>query len=699
MDKVNILNQITEQDIFLRFLNLSDFPKGNISSPFTSDSNPSFKLYENNTFKCHSSGNQGDVWQFVAYLHNLDCKRDFNKVLNIVADEFGIIDETKHFNFTTKDFTKEHYKFWLQGNWRVTSDILELYRVSALDKYEVWNNKDQKIDKKKIFPSVIAFVYTTDTGAELYVPKQDKANKFLMNKTSSDDIFGYSQLSNDLDYLVICAGKKDCLILNANGIPAVCFRSENHNPTQEQISRLQSKSKRLMICYDNDLSGQNAMIQLAKKYHLSQIVLPSQYNDIADYFQVYTDIDFKKIIDEVIEVSEAHEEEIDGSTIFHVTETYLNKFYKFRYNTISLDIEICKKGFNSWSSLNENSLFIELQKKGIKVSINNLISILKSDFVPHYNPLKEYFQNLPKWDKKTDYIQLLANHVQAIDKEQFIYHFKKWFVRTVKCALIEDYFNKQAFILVHKGQNSGKTTFCRFLCPPILSQYIAEDISNDKDARVLLCKNFLINLDELAILSRKEINNLKSFFSKTQINERLPYDRKNTILPRVASFIGSTNQDSFLNDETGSVRWLCFTITGIDWNYAKTINIDLVWSQAYALSQDKNFESELTLDDIQRNEDRNKKFQILSTEQEILSKYILHSDSTHGEFMTATDILVYLNPLGIKLNQVQIGKALNSLGFEKIKNSKTQTYGYYVTCKPLFDKNPINGIYEVSKYN
>lgn len=126
-------------------------------------------------------------------------------------------------------------------------------------------------------------------------------------------------------------------------------------------------------------------------------------------------------------------------------------------------------------------------------------------------------------------------------------------VRTVKCAVEPNYFNKQALIICHKAQNSGKSTWCRFLCPPELSNYIAEDISNDKDARILLCKNFLINLDELSSLTKKDVNSLKAFFTKTVINERLPYDRKSTIINRICSFIGSTNMSEFLNDETGSV--------------------------------------------------------------------------------------------------------------------------------------------------
>jgi len=677
MDKSTILNQITEKAIFLAFLGLSEFPKGNISSPFSEDKKPSFKLYANNTFKCHSTGRQGDVWQFVADLNGIDCKTEFYRVLAIVTERMGLNDPTKHFRYTEKPMSEDHLSYWRQGNWNVCNRTLEKYQVSALDRYECWNAQKNEIDKRRIFPNVIAFVYKTETGAEIYVPKQEKAKKFIMNKTIAQDIFGLRQLPKQTESIIISAGKKDCLILNANGFPSVCFRSENHNPTESQISHLKGLCEHLFICYDNDPTGQKSMLKTAQKHEITPISLPQEYNDIADFFKENRKESFKHLIEQT-----EKKENQENVTIFHITENYLGKHYKFRYNTISLDIEINKNGTDEWNSLNEDTVYVELQKRGIKISMNNLISLIKS-YVPHYNPIKEYFQNLPTWNGKTDHIQNLAGYVQALDKTQFAYHFKKWMVRTVKCALLGGYFNKQAFVLVHSGQNSGKSTFCRFLCPPSLSQFIAEDISNDKDARVLLCKNFLINLDELAVLSKREINSLKSFFSKTQVNERLPYDRKNTILPRVASFIGSTNQDSFLNDETGSVRWLCFNINSIDWDYKKNIDINAVWAQAYALSTDNAFNSEMTIEDIRINEERNKGFQIVSTEQEVISRYILRSDRFKGEFVTASDLMIYFAPLGIKLNSMLIGKALTSLGFEKVKNNRTKAYGYYVTKKEL----------------
>lgn len=282
---------------------------------------------------------------------------------------------------------------------------------------------------------------------------------------------------------------------------------------------------------------------------------------------------------------------------------------------------------------------------------------------------------------------MFANYVELEkdeSREQFDYHFKKWCVRAVKCGLIDGYFNKQVFVLTDdgNGQNIGKSSWCRFLCPPTLSNYIAEDMSDDKDARILLCKNFLINLDELAALSRKEINQLKSYFSKTHINERLPYDKKNSILPRVASFIGSTNMSTFLQDETGSVRWLCFVVKNINWQYRNEFNIDNLWSQAFALSIDINFDETLTVQDIQLNELRNDKFQIVSPEKDMIQKYFTSPrNMDEAEFLTPTEVLHYINTYtsGIRLSPVGVGKALKAIGFKRDKQH--QVYGYWVAKK------------------
>ena len=373
-------------------------------------------------------------------------------------------------------------------------------------------------------------------------------------------------------------------------------------------------------------------------------------------------------------------------TVYDYTIEYLFEKYDILYNEISHDFQISLKQKKQWSYLNLNSLIIELTKAGIDISTSKLEILIKSELIDSYNPIREYFESLKPWDGKY-YIEKLASFVPLYEHEVFVYHFKKWLVRAIKCALEPTYFNKQALIISHSGQSSGKSTWCRYLCPPELAEYMAEDINSDKDARIQLCRNFLYNLDELAVLSKNDVNALKAFFSKTFINERLPYDRKNTILPRICSFMGSTNMSSFLNDETGSVRWLCFELMGsIDFDYKKEVAIRDVWSQAYHLAyKDPNFNPELTVKDVNENEERNQRYTKMTTEQELIAKY--YEKSTHEkDFVTATDIMVSLNCLNIRMSQINLGRALSGFGFQKIKHPKRRIYGYL--AKRRFIESP-----------
>lgn len=374
-------------------------------------------------------------------------------------------------------------------------------------------------------------------------------------------------------------------------------------------------------------------------------------------------------------------------TVYDFALEYLLEKYDIRYDRLGQDFQISFKNKNDWEILDVNSILIELVQSNIKITPAKVEILLKSHFIPKINPLETYFESLPAWDGN-DHIKALASYLPMLEPDPFLYHFKKWLVRTVKCALEENHFNKQCLVLVHPEQNSGKSTWCRFLCPPALTKYFAEDLTTDKDARIQLTRNFLINLDELSILAKKEINALKAYFSKTMINERLPYDRKNSTLHRTCSFIGSTNRTAFLNDETGSVRWLCFELTGkIDFRYSVSIDINEVWAQAYHLAYvDKTFISELTISDIIKNEERNKTFQESSMEEEMICKYYKKSDDP-ADFLTASDIVIQLSCFNVRLNIYSMGRALKARNFMRIKEPKRQVYGYL--AKPLFQSSPL----------
>ena len=370
-----------------------------------------------------------------------------------------------------------------------------------------------------------------------------------------------------------------------------------------------------------------------------------------------------------------------SKTIFDRTLKYLNAKYSLRFNTISLEFEIKRSLDKKWSSLNLSSLYIELIQSGIDIPMNKLEILVRSHLINQYNPISEYFESLKEWDGE-DHIKNLCSYVKTNDENAFLYHMEKWFTRAVLCALEKEKINKHCLVLANTIQNSGKSTYLRFFIPRKLMNYLSEDIGLDKDSRIKLCKNLIINLDELSVLAKADINSLKAFISKTHINERLPYARKSEYLERICSFVGSTNKTDFLTDESGSVRWIIFeVIEKINFNYSMEIDIDKVWSQAYFNAyKRKGFNPELTLSDISENERRNERFTQMTLEQEMINKFYEPSDNLE-EFKTATEVMMDLSTQGIRLNHLKIGRALSSFKFPRVKHPQRQIYGYLIRLK------------------
>lgn len=379
----------------------------------------------------------------------------------------------------------------------------------------------------------------------------------------------------------------------------------------------------------------------------------------------------------------------EAQSIYNQVHRYITERYKIYFNELSLSYEIAPMtDMLQIHEMNENSLLIELDQAGIKISREKFINYLKSDLIEKYNPIRRYFESLPAWDG-FDYIKQYCSYAKTDNDDLYYYHMKKWAVRAVKTALIPDEINKHAIILGNGLQNAGKSTYLKKLMPVSLLKYYGENLSLDKDGRVKLCKTFITNLEELQSLNRHDTDKVKAMISLQTVNDRLPFDKKNSFLSRTCSFVGSTNKSEFLVDETGNVRWIVFEISGrIDYErYNIEFDVDKFWSQAYHIFQHvSSFNSALTAEDVRINEERNERFMILSVECEAVLKFYERSEDM-DDFRTATEVVSELSLTGMKLNNIRMGSALKKYGFQRIKHAQRQVYGYL--AKPKFTDLPI----------
>ena len=360
---------------------------------------------------------------------------------------------------------------------------------------------------------------------------------------------------------------------------------------------------------------------------------------------------------------------------FQNIQTFISDRMDLRYNLVRAATEYRLRGdddYHTFSDRERAGLYIDMKETNdFDFSKTDYETYIISNRIPNYDPYLSYFESLPMWDGE-DRIKQIAEYVQVEDTPQynFAWQLKKWLIRAIKCALEPEYFNKQALIFVEASQNSGKTTFCRWLCPPALKGYWSEASPNGKDESIQLSSNIFIFDDELVKMGKSTEAEMKAKLSRTLIKYRPPYARTEQTFYRRCSFIATTNTKGFLTDETGSVRYLAFLVKSINFDYEK-IDRNQLYAQAYHLYKG-GFQCDMTKKEIEYQNEYNQQFRVQTTEQDMIQQYLRPARDTepYGTIVyqwTTGQILQYLtdNINGIKLNAVQLGKSLRQLGFEQ----------------------------------
>jgi predicted P-loop ATPase len=392
----------------------------------------------------------------------------------------------------------------------------------------------------------------------------------------------------------------------------------------------------------------------------------------------------------VVVTSENGVETTEVLTRIKKLEIWLNEHYDFRRNVIT-SLVWCRLKGKSWQECNEKQIWRHVQHQKIKdvsAKLSDINNLIDSEFVPDFNPIKDYFSTLRPWDN-VDHITNLASHVITTDQEFWLAQFKKALVRMIACT-VGNVVNRIVMTLVGETQESGKSTFIRFLCPPELNEHYKEEpMLHDKDSEIALAENFMWNLEELDELNKQQISAMKAIISRQSVKQRRAYARHEKSMKRIVNFWGSTNKQDFLTDTQNS-RWLCFGILGIDHDYNNTVtgvrkvDINKVWAQAYHLYKE-GFSYQLQEDDRQKRDTINHDFETMPEEKQLIIRYFGLGKPGDGvsKFMVNFDIKEHLNQNTSQKNKFDernIGRSMKQLGFipgMKKQNDRT-VRGYWV---------------------
>ena len=246
-------------------------------------------------------------------------------------------------------------------------------------------------------------------------------------------------------------------------------------------------------------------------------------------------------------------------------EEFLRAEYDFRFNVLTEQAEMCRKGEATYRPVNQrvaNTLCLDARDRGINCWDKDVTRLLNSERMADFHPFLTYMAELPAWDG-IDRVTPLALRVSSA--EHWVKGFHKWMLgmaaqwsgRMGRCA------NAVAPLLVSTRQGMGKSTFCKLLMPESLADYYTDsfDLNGLAGCEQKLSLFGLVNLDEYDKLSSTKLPLLKNLMQMTALHYRKAHRAQYSHLPRMASFIGTSNRMELLNDPTGSRRYLCVELT------------------------------------------------------------------------------------------------------------------------------------------
>ena len=362
-------------------------------------------------------------------------------------------------------------------------------------------------------------------------------------------------------------------------------------------------------------------------------------------------------------------------------EDYLMARYEFRFNVLTEQVEYRpKEEKGAYRMVDQrvlNTFCIEAKTMGVNCWDRDVSRLLCSQKVEDYHPFLDYMARLPEWDG-VDRVTPLATRIS--DAPHWVNGFHRWMLgmaaqwmgMPLRCA------NALAPILISSEQGRCKSTFCSLLLPDELQRFYIDkfDITSESGCEQKLSLFGLVNMDEFDRYGLRAMATLKNLMQLKKLNFRKSHRSYYSQLPRIASFIGTSNQKDLLTDTTGSRRFLCIEVTeNIDCTkpdhaqlYAQ-LKAELQNGERYWLTSEEELE-------VQHH---NRFFYKQVPEQEVFFHcFRLPENEEEGVQLSATEIFCRLQkkfPAAFRGSNAKcMGKILMSLGVQRVRTRMGSMY-------------------------
>ena len=201
------------------------------------------------------------------------------------------------------------------------------------------------------------------------------------------------------------------------------------------------------------------------------------------------------------------------------------------------------------------------------------------------NVVKDYLESL-KWDKQERIETMFTEYVGAADCKLYREFAKKFMVAAVM-RIYEPGKKFDNMIIFTGPQGIGKSNLWEKLA--VNPEWYCTNVTiGDKEGMDKLRHSWIVNMDEITALNKKDSAAAKNFLTNNADGFRKAYGEDQTNYKRHCVFVGTTNEDFFLKDETDITErrfWVVKcegteTDGKIRYNKLTRHEVDQMWAEA-----------------------------------------------------------------------------------------------------------------------
>ncbi len=135
-------------------------------------------------------------------------------------------------------------------------------------------------------------------------------------------------------------------------------------------------------------------------------------------------------------------------------------------------------------------------------------------------------------------------------------------------------------LVLESPQGQLKSSALRVLA--VREDWFSDDLPLSADAKIIIERLhgcWIVEAADLNGMRKSEVEHLKSFLSRRIDRSRMAYGRITKVVPRQCIFVGTTNSDRYLRDNTGNRRFWPVRVGKFDLNALK-FDRDQLWAEA-----------------------------------------------------------------------------------------------------------------------